>query len=405
MLEQGKLLEESSISGSPADRAEARGLADLTLRRLNQVDDVLSRFVDRAPKGDGQHILRLMATELQFNQTSPHAAVDMAVRLAKASRSTARLAGLINAVGRRVSEQGAGIVAGQDEAAMALPAWLARMLSKDWGAELTRSIAEAHLLPAPHDLTLKTSGDAEAFAQELSATILPTGSVRLNDRPQISALPGYEVGAWWIQDAAAALPAKLVRARAGMRVLDLCAAPGGKTMQLAATGADVTALDVSDRRLSRVRENLARTDLHAELIEADALEWSPDASFDAILLDAPCSASGTIRRHPDLPHRQDKMDLRELHALQKALLKQSVEWLRPGGTLIYCTCSLFKSEGEKLVDSFLADDTGLIVDPITEADGIPSEFVTSEGYLRTRPDMWAKAGYLDGFFAARLLRQ
>ncbi len=191
----------------------------------------------------------------------------------------------------------------------------------------------------------------------------------------------------------------------GEKILDLCAAPGGKTMQLAATGADVTALDISDRRLTRVRENLHRTGLNAELIEADALEWSPDAPFDVILLDAPCSASGTIRRHPDLPHRHDRLDLRELHELQKALLTRSADWLRPGGVLIYCTCSLFKSEGEKLVDAVTAGDTRLTVDPITEADGIPPEMVTSKGYLRTRPDMWPEAGHLDGFFAARLLRQ
>ena len=405
VLEQGRLLEESTIKGSPADRAEARGLADLTLRRLNQIDDVLSRFVDRSPKGNGHQILRLMAAELLFNQTSPHAAVDMAVRLAKTHRSTARLAGLINAVGRRLAQQGAAIVADQDAAAMALPDWLANRLSRDWGADITRGIAQAHLTPAPHDLTMKIAGDAEALAQDLSATILPTGSVRLKDRPQISALPGYEAGAWWIQDAAAALPVHMLPAGPGKRILDLCAAPGGKTMQLAASGASVTALDISDHRLRRVSENLKRTGLDAELIEADALDWSPQQPFDAILLDAPCSASGTIRRHPDLPHRRDHLDLNDLQRLQRALLDRSVDWLIPGGTLVFCTCSLFKPEGETLIDAVLASDKRLALDPLTAQDGIPAEMVTHQGYLRTRPDHWSELGHLDGFFAARLLRQ
>ena len=340
-----------------------------------------------------------------FKGTSPHAAVDMAVRLAKSHKATARLSGLINAVGRRLAEQGAVIVAEQDASAMALPQWLERKLAKDWGADTARAIATAQLLPAPHDLTLKHPGDAEALAQELSATILPTGSLRLKDRPQISALPGYTSGAWWIQDAAAALPARLLHASPGMRVLDLCAAPGGKTMQLAATGAEVTALDISDRRLARVAENLERTGLMAELVVADAREWEPDVPFDAILLDAPCSATGTMRRHPDLPHRWEKSNLDSLHTLQHALLTRCIEWLKPEGRLVFCTCSLFKSEGEALIDKMLSEHPGLTHEAITQADGIPSEFITPQGYLRTRPDHWPGTGHLDGFFAARLMRQ
>lgn len=405
VLEQGRLLEDSSVGGAPSDRAEARGLADLTLRRLNQIDDVLSRFVDRAPKGDGLRILRLMAAELLFHGTSPHAAVDMAVRLAKSNRTTARLSGLINAVGRRLSEQGAEIVLAQDGSAMALPDWLSKRLTKDWGAETTRAIAAAHLKPAPHDLTFANPEDTKTLAQELNADLLPTCGLRLQDRPQISALPGYAQGAWWVQDAAAAIPATLVKATEGMSILDLCAAPGGKTLQLAAAGASVTALDISERRLERVAENLERTGLSAELITADALEWEPETDFDAILLDAPCSATGTIRRHPDLPHRHDGIDLRELHSLQRALLTRAAGWLRPGGTLVYCTCSLFRSEGERLIDSILSEVEFLTIDPISETDGIPSDFITSTGYMRTRPDHWPEIGHIDGFFAARLTRK
>lgn len=405
VLEQGRLLEESSVNGAPSDRAEARGLADLTLRRLNQIDDVLSRFVDRAPKGDGLRILRLMTAELLFHGTSPHAAVDMAVRLAKSNRTTARLSGLINAVGRRLSEQGAEIVAGQDASAMALPDWLSKRLQKDWGAEATTAIAAAHLVPAPHDLTFANPEDTKALAQELNASVLPTQGLRLQDRPQISALPGYAQGAWWVQDAAAAIPATLLNATEGMRVLDLCAAPGGKTLQLAAAGADVTALDISERRLERIAENLERTGFNAELVAADALEWEPETAFDAVLVDAPCSATGTIRRHPDLPHRHDGLDLRDLHNLQRTLLMRAKDWLKPGGTLVYCTCSLFKSEGERLIDSVLSETDVLAIDPISEADGVPAAFITSCGYLRTRPDHWPEIGHIDGFFAARLTRK
>ncbi|MEM7212269.1 MAG: methyltransferase domain-containing protein, partial [Pseudomonadota bacterium] len=384
VLEQGRQLEESSARGTPADRAEAKGLADLTLRRLNQIDDALARFVDRPPKGDGLHILRLMAAELLFNGTASHAGVDMAVRLAKANRATARLSGLINAVGRRLADQGPGIVEAQDAAKMALPDWLERRLIEDWGQEATSAIAEVHLTPAPHDLTLHNPADAEAMVPELGAKILPTGSVRLNRRPQISALPGYAQGAWWVQDAAAALPAKMLRAEPGMRVLDLCAAPGGKTLQLAAEEAHVTALDISDRRMERVSENLERTGMDAELVTADALEWQSEAPFDAILLDAPCSATGTIRRHPDLPHRGDRIDLDALHTLQQRLLVRAANWVRPGGTLVYCTCSLFKSEGEAQIDAFLSSTPEFTLDPLTEQDDIPPELVAAPGYLRTR---------------------
>lgn len=405
VLDKGRLLEESAGDGDAAARAQSRALADLTLRRLNQIDDLLARFLDRPPKAAGQHILRLMAAELVFNHTSPHAAVDIAVRLAKSSPATRRLAGLINAVGRRLAEQGADIVASQDAAELAMPAWLKDLLVQDWGPEVTRAIAAAHLVPAPHDLTLKTQADAEALAQELRGVILPTGSLRLQDRPQISALPGYAEGAWWVQDAAAAVPATLARAEPSKRVLDLCAAPGGKTMQLAATGADVTALDVSQRRLKRLAQNLDRTGLSARTVAADALKWKPDTEFDAIVLDAPCSATGTIRRHPDLPHRAEQIDLEALLKLQQALLRKALGWLAPGGTLIYCTCSLLRSEGESQIEQALQAGEPLVVDPITEADGVPAEMITDQGFFRSSPHHWNESGGIDGFFAARLTRQ
>ena len=402
VLARGAILAEQGASAP--ERAEARALADLALRRLGQVDDVLARFVERPPPGLGRQILRLMATELLFAGTAPHAAVDLAVRLAQGARGTARLAGLVNAVGRRLADEGALVVAEQDAADLTSPGWLAGALARDWGAETARAMAEAHLRQAPHDLTPAAPGDAEALAEELGGRVLPTGTVRLATRPQLSALPGYSAGAWWVQDAASALPARLVREPNGLRVLDLCAAPGGKTMQLAAAGAQVTALDISAPRIERLRENLRRTGLAAETVIADAFEWEPEAPFDAVLLDAPCTATGTIRRHPDLPHRTDGSALPALTALQSRLLDRAWTWLAPGGVLVFCTCSLLPAEGEAQADAFLARTAAAALSPITSDEAIPAEFV-SAGRLRTRPDMWAGLGGLDGFFAARFVHR
>jgi 16S rRNA (cytosine967-C5)-methyltransferase len=402
VLGRGAMLAEQG--GSGAERAEARGLADLTLRRLGQVDDLLARFVERPPPGTGRQILRLMATELLFAGTPPHAAVDLAVRLARGGKGKARLAGLVNAVGRRLARDGAAIVSGQDAPALAMPGWLAGALARDWGAEAARAIAGAHLEPAPHDLTLRAPGDADALAVELGGRVLPTGTVRLEARPQITALPGYAAGAWWVQDAAAALPARLIPAPAGKRVLDLCAAPGGKTMQLAAAGARVTALDISEPRMERLRENLGRTGLAAETVTADALEWEAGAAFDSVLLDAPCTATGTIRRHPDLPHRTDGSALAALAALQARLLDRAWGWLAPGGVLVFCTCSLLRAEGEAQADAFLVRVPDAAAFPVTTEEGVPPEFV-ADGRLRTLPDQWGAFGGLDGFFAARFVRR
>lgn len=295
VLDGGGMLDEDGLSGSPTERAEAHGLADLTLRRLGQIDDALGRFVQRMPKPPVDHVLRLMAAELIFVGTAPHAAVDLAVRLVKARSGAAKLAGMVNAVGRRLAEQGAEIAAGQDAAALNTPRWLWRRLAADWGAPATRAIAEAHLTPAPHDLTLKHPLQAAALVDALDAESLPTDSLRLPGRPQISAMPGYATGDWWAQDAAAALPARLIPALKGKRVLDLCAAPGGKTLQPAAAGAEVTALDILDHRMARLAENLARTGLTAETVVADALHWTPARPFDAILIDAPLLRH---RNHP-----------------------------------------------------------------------------------------------------------
>ncbi len=242
-----------------------------------------------------------------------------------------------------------------------------------------------------------------ALAQELDARALPTGSLRLPGRPQLTALPGFSAGAWWVQDAAAALPARLVPSPEGKRVLDLCAAPGGKTMQLAAAGARVTALDASAPRMGRLRENLGRTGLEAETVVADALHWQAEAPFDAVLLDAPCTATGTIRRHPELPYRADGRGLPALVELQRRLLDRAWGCVAPGGVLMFCTCSLFKAEGEAQAAEFAARAAGAVAMPVG-ADEVPAEFV-SGGWLRTRPDQWVDRGGVDGFFAARFRRE
>lgn len=402
VLQDGAMLDESGFDGTGAERAEARSLADLTLRRLGQIDAVLSAFLDRTPGGSGQQILRLMTAELLFAGTAAHAAVDTAIRVAQTEKRTSRLSGLINAVGRKISAGGDTLLAGQDAARLNMPSWLHRTVSQDWGDEAARSVAEAHLVTAPHDLTVTNPADLPPMAEEVEGDLLPTGSFRLSGRPQISSLPGYKTGAWWVQDAAAALPARLIHDPSGKRVLDLCAAPGGKTLQLAAAGAEVTALDISKRRMARLSENLDRTGCSAEVVVADAFAWEPAQQFDAVLLDAPCTATGTIRRHPELPYRLRQAQIRELTALQRALAERAAKWVAPGGSLVFCTCSILKAEGEDHLH-FLHALPCFQLDPILPKE-VPSEFLHRDGTLRTLPGMWETLGSLDGFFAARFKR-
>ncbi len=387
------------------DRAFARMLVATTLRRLGQIDAVLDRCVTRplpARAAAVRDLLRLGAAQLLFLGTPAHAAVDGTVEaVARGGPEAAGFKGLANAVLRRIANEGPP--AAISDPAVNTPAWLWDSWRAAYGEATASAIAAAHLAEPPLDLTVK--GDAAAWAARLGATVLPTGGLRRPLGGAIEELPGYAEGAWWVQDAAAALPARLLGPVAGLRVVDLCAAPGGKTAQLAAAGAKVTAVDRSAARLERLAANLARLHLVARIVAADAAQWRPPAPADAVLLDAPCTATGTIRRHPDIPWLKTPDDLAKLVPLQDRLLAAAVEMMAPGGVLVYCVCSLQPEEGPRRVEGLLAAGAPVervAIDP-AEIGGL-AEAITETGELRTLPCHLAELGGLDGFYAARLRR-
>ena len=383
---------------APADRARAQRLALAVLRHLEPVDRILAPLLQRPPPLALRNILRLAVIELAVEGGAAHGVVNDAVTIARQGKRTASMAGLVNAVLRRLT---AGPLTLDGQAPQKLPPWLRRPLVAAWGPKAVAAMERAHAATPVVDLTARDGAEAPLLAA--GAERLPTGSLRCAAGVQVSALPGYAEGAFWVQDAAAALAVPLLAPRPGERVLDLCAAPGGKTLQLAAAGAEVTALDISAPRFERVHQNLARTGLAAKVVIADALEWEPEGAFDAILLDAPCSATGTIRRHPDLPFVKDRADLAGLVDLQARLLDRALGWLRPGGRLVYCTCSLLPEEGEAQLAAALARHPGLAVVP-PNLPGVPAAWITPTGGLRLRPDHWPDRGGMDGFFMARLHR-
>ena len=377
---------------APRDRAAAHRLAAEVLRRLGTLDAVLEPFLRKQPPEPVRHVLRLGAAGLLLLETPDHAAVGTAVALARA-RGLIPFAGLINAVLRRVAEAGAAALAELDAPRLDTPGWL----WASWG-EHARQIAIAHQHEAPLDLTPRPGME---FA---GGVVLPTGSVRFPPGTRVADIPGFHQGAFWVQDAAAALPARLLAVRAGERVADLCAAPGGKTAQLAAAGAAVVAVERDPVRLARLRENLRQWQLDAAGVQADATQWDPPERFDAVLLDAPCSATGTIRRHPDVARIKRPRDVRALAEAQDRLLRAAAALLRPGGRLVYSVCSLQREEAAPRVAAALAG-SGLHHDPFTPAElsDLP-EALTPDGFLRTLPSMWAGQGGMDGFFAARLIK-
>ena len=393
VIDQHRSLDDAldRLSGEPRDRAAAHRLAATVLRRAGTLDAVLEPHLKRAPPDAVRLILRLGAAQLLLLDTPAHAAVSTSVALAQAQK-LAPFAGLVNAVLRRVAEAGPAAMADLDSPRLDTPQWL----WASWGAD-ARAVALAHQQEAPLDVTLKPG------ATVAGGVVLPGGSVRLPAGTRVTDLPGLAAGDFWVQDAAAAFPARLLAARPGELVADLCAAPGGKAAQLAAAGARVLAVDSSEKRLPRLRENLARLGLAAETVQADALTWVPQAALDAVLLDAPCSATGTIRRHPDLPHIKRAADLPALTAGQDALLKAAAGMLRPGGRLVYAVCSLQPEEGAQRAAA--AGRFGLAPAPFSAAElaDLP-EALTADGHFRSLPSMWAAQGGMDGFFCARFVR-
>lgn len=397
-----------AASLEPRDRAMARRIAMAAVRRFHSLEATLLSYLERGfPKRSGplRTILIAAAAELLLLDAPAHAAIDSAVSLAKADRRAGPFAGLANAVLRRVSETGTDRLADCKVADHDIPKWLMDSWRAAYGAETAAYIAEASVREPALDITVKS--DPGIWAERLGAVHLPTGSLRRKNDGRIDGLPGFEDGAWWVQDAASALPARLFGDVKGLRIADICAAPGGKTAQLANAGGVVTALDQSEQRLVRLRENLTRLGLTADVVTADATAWQPGAQFDAVLLDAPCSATGTIRRHPDILFHRAPDQIEALSRTQAALIDAAHRLTRPGGTLIYCACSLQPEEGPDQIAQALARFADLQRVPITPAaDNVPVEMITAEGDLRILPyhlqfEDAALSG-IDGFFAARL---
>ncbi|HKT19278.1 MAG TPA: transcription antitermination factor NusB [Stellaceae bacterium] len=388
------------------DRAFARLLVATVLRRLGQIDAMIAHCLEKplpVRAAATQDLLRMGLAQLLFLRTPPHAAVATTVDLAEA-RGFLSYKGLVNAVLRRLSQEGPTLLQAQDEAMLNVPPWLWRNWCEAYGEQTTRAIALAHLHEAPLDISVKSN--PEAWRERLDAVLLPTGSLRRQGGGAIANLPGYNEAAWWVQDAAAALPAKLLGDVAGETVIDLCAAPGGKTAQLAAAGAKVIALDRSPRRVERLNANLARLQLNAQTLVADAIQWRPGEPARFILLDAPCTATGAIRRHPDVPHLKTQDDVIRLGGVQERLLAAAVQMLAPGGIVVYCTCSLEPQEGKQQVERLLTSGAPVRRVPLDAAEiGGLKECVSPEGDLRTLPCHLKDLDGIDGFFAARLMRQ
>jgi 16S rRNA (cytosine967-C5)-methyltransferase len=386
------------------DRGFIRLVVATCLRRLGQIDALIDACLAKplpAKAAPVRDVLRLGIAQLVFLGTAAHAAVNSTVELAEAA-GFAGHKGLVNAMMRRLVREGPARIAAQDAAILNTPDWLWRSWTSAYGEATGRAIAAAHLAEPPLDLTVKSG--AEAWAARLGARILPTGTLRLVNAGSVADLAGYGEGGWWVQDAAAALPARLLGDVRGQRVIDLCAAPGGKTAQLAAAGAIVTAVDRTQKRLVRLSANLDRLGLAAELVAADAALWRPPAPADAVLLDAPCSATGTIRRHPDLPWLKTAEDVTKLAAVQDRLLAAAIAMVRPGGSVVFCTCSLEPMEGPERIGALLASDAPVALDPIQAGEIELPEAITQEGFLRTLPCQWGEIGGMDGFFAARVRR-
>ncbi len=419
VLDRGRALDDAlaqAFSTAPGkdletrDKGLARLIATTVLRRKGELEVVLDTFLERplpADRGLLSHILLASAAQLVVLDTPPHAVINIAVEQCRHDRGARRFDRLANAVLRRISERGRELLAEAGGARRNIPDWLWAKWVAAYGAEQAAAIAAASLQEAALDLSV--ASDPEGWTQRLGGVLLATGSIRLGEHGRIEELPGYDQGQWWVQDAAAAIPARLFGDVTGKTIVDLCAAPGGKTAQLASAGAHVTALDVDAGRLERVRENLRRLQLDAAVVAADVLTWSATEAFDGVLLDAPCTATGTIRRHPDILHLKRSADIERTVRLQSALLDKAAAVMKPGGLLVYCTCSLLPEEGEAQIEGLLSRNPALQRLPVEAGDvGGIGEFLTPRGDVRTFPfhslGTGAEASGIDGFYVARLRR-
>jgi 16S rRNA (cytosine967-C5)-methyltransferase len=410
VLRERRALDEAlDLAGSgklePNDAALARAIATIAFRRLGTIREALAARLTAGTIPEAGILSEAMVTgaaQILFMDVPDHAAVDIAVELAKSDSLAMHFAPLVNAVLRRIATESCAIVAASDAYLSDTPQWLRERWSAIYGETEARAIADAHRLKPHVDLT--PLAPAQALARAVNGEVLPTGSIRLRDDTPITQLNGYSEGAFLVQDAASALPARLVGAREGQRILDLCAAPGGKTAQLAMTGADVTAVERSAARAERIGENLARLRLDARIVVADAGEFT-EGTYDAVLLDAPCSATGTIRRHPEIAWSKRLEDILGLARGQQRLLDHAADLVRPGGRLVYATCSLEPEEGERQIARVLAAHPSFAVEPVHADElGVESRVVSPEGFLRVLPSHGAGFGGMDGFFAARLHR-
>ncbi len=405
MLRRGGLdqaLNEPALRAlSPEDRGFARALAMAVLRRLGSIDRALDSRLQRPPPEPVRRLLRIGLAQMLYLDTPDFAAVSTTVKLAERDNATRPYKALINAVLRGLAREPAPEPSPEAD----VPPWLFARWAAQFGQAEAEGIARNARVEPATDLSLKPGLDASELIETLPAESLPGGSLRTRRGGDVAAWPTFETGGWWIQDAAAAVPARLLDVKPGEAVLDLCAAPGGKTLQLAATGAPVTALDRSEPRLRRLRANLERTGLTAEVVVADAEAWADDRRFDAVLLDAPCTATGTLRRNPEVLYALGPSEIAKLADVQHRLLDAAAARVRPGGRLVYCVCSLEREEGETQVLAFLHRHPDFRLTPAhPEAVGAPREALMGDGWLRLLPGQWPELGGLDGFFAARLER-
>ncbi|MBL0374133.1 MFS transporter [Rhizobium sp. KVB221] len=387
------------------DRALVRAILNSGLRHLTWIDAIFNSYLDKPlPEGAShlRHILSVAATQILFLDVPDHSAVDIAVEQARRDPRSSRFANLVNALLRRLGREKHDVLEGVSKAVSPLPAWYEKRLVATYGKETTAAIAEAYLKLAPIDLTVKS--DPQHWADTLGGTVLPTGTVRLDKFDgAVTELTGFADGVWWVQDAAAAIPARLLGDIKGKRVADLCAAPGGKTAQLIVQGANVTAVEQSASRIKRMKSNFDRLGLTAEIVNARLEEYEPAEPFDAVLLDAPCSSTGTIRRHPDVLWTKGVDDIETLARVQYNLLVSAFALVRPGGTIVFSNCSLDRLEGEEVVEKFLRANPNAERAPIAKQDwpGL-EEAITELGEIRTTP---ATLGGMDGFFAAVIRRK